>query len=103
MDSLYIAAVQNQPGPRQLVMTRNFNNRISNGTMVNFVPLATAAEVSGAVVVSQGPPDSPDVAMGSQMTLTFDRDLPSLAAGDQMAFASADMRGSGSSAEDSLR
>jgi hypothetical protein len=36
------------------------------------------------------------------MTLTFDRGLPSLAQGNEMVFAAADMRGSGSSIEDNL-
>lgn len=102
MESGFVASVVSQPGPRQLVMTRDFNNRVSNGTMVNFVPLATAAEVSGAGVVSQDPPDSPDVGMGGQFTVTFDRDLPGLSPGDEMTYASADMRGSGSSIEDNV-
>jgi hypothetical protein len=36
------------------------------------------------------------------MTLTFDRDLPTLSAGDEIVFASPDMRGSGSSIEDNV-
>ncbi len=36
------------------------------------------------------------------MTLTFDRDLPSRVQGDEMVFAAADIRGSGSSIEDNL-
>jgi hypothetical protein len=102
MDSDFIAAVVTQPGPRQIVATRNFGNRVANGTMVNFVHLNNAAEVAGAMVVSQDPPDSRDVISSGQMTLTFDRDLPALAAGDEMVFASPQMRGSGSSIEDNI-
>jgi uncharacterized protein (TIGR03437 family) len=59
-------------------------------------------ELSGAVVVAQNPPDSPNIGIGGQMTLTFDRDLPALSAGDEIVFASPDMRGSGSSIEDNV-
>jgi uncharacterized protein (TIGR03437 family) len=103
MDSDFIAAVVSQPGTRQLVATRNNANRVANGTMMNFVHLNNAAEVSGAIVVAQDPPDSRDVGSGDQkMTLTFDRDLPALAPGDEMVFASADMRGAGSTIEDNV-
>ena len=101
MDSDFIAAVVSQPAPRQILATRNFSNRVSNGAMVNFVHLSDAAEVSGAVVVTQDPPDSRDVRSG-EMTLTFDRDLPPLAPGDEIVFASADTRGSGSTIEDNV-
>ena len=102
MDAEPIAYIVSQPGPRQLIATRNVVYRVANGTMVNFVPLATAAEISGAIVVSQQPPDSPDVPFNGQMTLNFDRDLPTLAPGDQIALAAANMRGSGSTIEDNL-
>jgi uncharacterized protein (TIGR03437 family) len=101
LDSDFLASVVSQPGARQLVMARNFAYRFVNGTMVNFVHLGDASEVTGAVVVSQDPPDSPDVSGGGQITVTFDRDLPPLSAGDEMVFASADMRGDGSTIEDS--
>ncbi len=83
-------------------MQRNFANRVSNGTEVNFVHLNDAADVSGAVVVSQDPPDSRAVATGGQMTLTFNRDLPVLSPGDEMVFAAADLRSAGSSIEDNV-
>jgi hypothetical protein len=102
MDSDFIAAVVTQPGPRQIAAQRNFTNRVANGAMVNFVHLNNATEVTGAIVVAQDPPDSRDVGFSDQMTLTFDRDLPALAAGDEMVFADADMRGAGSSIEDNV-
>lgn len=102
MDSDFVAAVVSQPGPRQLLATRNFSNRAANGSMMNFVRLNDAAEVTGGTIVSQDPPDSRDVSAGSQVTLTFDRDLPALSPGDEIVFANANMRGGGSTIEDNV-
>ena len=95
MDSLYLATVVQQTGPRQLKVRRSGWWRFPNGTSVNFVASATTAElVSGAVIVSQNPADG-DV-FNASVDLTVDRDLPALAAGDGMVFGSASQRGSGS-------
>lgn len=102
MDSDFIAAAVSEPNARTLIATRNFNNRAANGSMVNFVHLSDGSEVAGGVVLSQDPPDSRDVASGGSVTLTFDRDLPALAAGDEMVFASADLRSGGSTVEDNV-
>lgn len=97
------ATVVSQPGPRQLVVQRNGTDHLPNGTVLSFVPVATAAELTGGIVVSQVPPDTPDDVGGQiQTTLTFDRDLPSLSSGDQVFYASPEKRGSGSTIEDNL-
>jgi hypothetical protein len=82
------------------MVTRNNSVRFANGTLVNFMDPAEGAEVTGAAVVNQNPPDSVNVGGNDQVTVTFDRDLPPLMAGDVMLFGSADMRGGGSSIED---
>ena len=97
------ATVVSQPGPRQLVVQRNGTDHLPNGTVLSFVPVATAAELTGGIVVSQVPPDTPDDVGGQiQTTLTFDRDLPSLSSGDQVFYADPNKRGSGSSIEDNI-
>ena len=97
------AVVVSQPGSRQLVVSRNGTEHLPNGTLLSFVPIATAAELKGGIVISQDPPDTPvDVGNQVQVTLTFDRDLPALSAGDQVFYASPDKRGSGSTIEDNI-
>jgi hypothetical protein len=97
------ATVVSQPGPRQLVVQRGGSDHIPNGTPVNFVPMGTALELNGGIVIAQDPPDSPDDVVDQvQTTLTFDRDLPSLSPGDQVFFASPELRGAGSTIEDNI-
>jgi uncharacterized protein (TIGR03437 family) len=97
------AVVVSQPGPRQLVVDRNGTDHLPDGTPVSFVPIGTAAELSGGMVTSQDPPDTlDDVVNQVRVTLTFDRDLPALTAGDQVFYASPNERGSGSTIEDNL-
>jgi uncharacterized protein (TIGR03437 family) len=97
------ATVVSQPGPRQLVVQRNGTDHLPNGTLVSFVPIATAVELAGGIVVSQDPPDTPvDVTNPVQTTLTFDRDLPALSKGDQVFYAAPEERGSGSTIEDNV-
>lgn len=95
------AVVVSQPGPRQLVVDRGGTDHLPNGTPASFVPIATAAELDGGTIVSQDPADTPEDVVGQvRVTLTFDRDLPTLAAGDQVFYAAPAARGSGSTIED---
>jgi uncharacterized protein (TIGR03437 family) len=97
------AVVMSQPGPRQLVVQRGGTDHLPNGTLLSFVPIGTAAELGGGIVMTQDPPDSPDDVVGQvQVTLTFDRDLLALSPGDQVFYASSDKRGSGSTIEDNV-
>jgi hypothetical protein len=100
MDSEYLATVVSQPGPRQLIVMRESFVHFFSGALVNFLHPATAAEVAGAIIVSEDPPDSLNLGQYDQVTLTFDRDLPPVMAGDGMIYGAADMRGGGSSIED---
>lgn len=99
IDSLYLAAAVSQDGPRQLTVQRSFYRRFPNGTAVNFVDPATDAELAGATIVSQSPADSNTPTLNGTVELTFDRDLPTIAAGYGMVFANAPDRGAGSSIE----
>jgi hypothetical protein len=102
MDSEEVASVVSQSGPRQLIVTRQDSIRFPNGTLIDFVPIATGAEVPGATIVSQEPPDSINVGFFDQVNLTFDRDLPPVTPGDFLVYGAANMRGEGSSIEDNL-
>jgi hypothetical protein len=99
IDSIDLATEVSQSGARQLTVQRSFYRRFPNGTAVNFVDPSTAQELAGAVIVSQNPPDSSSPTLNGTVDLTFDRDLPTIAAGYGMAFANADDRGAGSSIE----
>ena len=100
MDSLNLAMVLSQSGPRHLRVRRNGWWRFPNGTSVNFVKPDTTLESSGGVIVSQNPPDG-DV-FGAEIDLTFDRDLLALAAGDYMVFGTSTQRGAGSTIADNV-
>jgi hypothetical protein len=97
-DSLYIATVLSQSGPRQLRVRRNGYERFPNGTPINFVDTVTTREMSGATIVSRNPPDG--FSFNAEIDLVFDRDLPSLPPGTGLAFGSASLRGAGSIIED---
>ena len=89
MDSLYQATVQSETPPQGLTVTRSYSDRFADGTPVNFVHSAAAAEVSGATITSQNPPDSPSPVFQGTVQMTFGGSLPSLSAGDGMVFGSA--------------
>ena len=99
IDSLDLATVVAQSSHQQLTVKRSFYRRFPNGTTVNFVDPTTAAEISGATIVSQYPADSESPVLDGTVELTFDRDLPLLVPGFGMAFAIANDRGAGSSIE----
>jgi len=99
IDSLDLATVTSQSGPRQLTVQRSFYRRFPNSTAVNFVDPTTAGEQVGATIISQDPPDSNSPTLDGSVELTFDRDLPVIAPGFEMAFANASDRGAGSSIE----
>jgi hypothetical protein len=99
IDSLDLATVASQSGPRQLTVQRSFYRRFPNGTAVHFVDPTTAAELGGAMIVSQSPPDSNSPMLDGTVELSFDRDLPAIAPGFGMVFANASDRGAGSSIE----
>ncbi len=90
------ATVVQQLGPRQLIVDRAAFRRFPDGTKVNFIDPATGNELSGATIVSQQPPDSVPPVFGGAVTVMFDADLPTLAAGFGMALADPASRGQGS-------
>lgn len=57
-----------------------------NGILLNFVDPNTTLETTGAHVVSQNPPFSDSPGFGEQVVLTFDQDLPALAAGVALVY-----------------
>jgi hypothetical protein len=98
----YAAIVALQPNARELDVNRNGYLRFSNGTAVAFVDPKTTLPSAQAKIVSQSPADSAFPAFNGEVTLTFDRNLPSLTAGEIMVFSSSGLRESGSTIEDNL-
>jgi hypothetical protein len=96
------ATVVQQIAPNQLVVDRVAFRRFPNGTKVNFVDPATGNELGGATIVAQQPSDSTPPVFGGTVTLTFDTDLPTLAAGFGMVPATPASRGSGSRIENNV-
>jgi len=94
------ATVVSQSGSRQLTVA-NQGYRFPNGTAMNFVDPGTTLESVGGVIVDQNPPDNPNPMVGN-VTVTFDRDLPTISPGTFMVFGSAATRGQGSTVEDTL-
>ena len=99
IDSLNLATVTSQSGPRQLTVQRSFYRRFPNGTAIHFVDPDSAEELGGAAIISQNPPDSNSPALDGSVELTFDRNLPAITPGFGMVFADANDRGAGSSIE----
>ena len=91
-----------QSGPRTVVVKRDGNYRFSNGTAMSFVDPTTTLVHPGGVIVSQSPPESQNPTANGSVTLTFDRNLPTLAANMSMVFNSAPWQGQGSSIEDNV-
>jgi Right handed beta helix region len=102
IDSRNLATVVSQAGPRQLTVERTAFLRFPNGTAVTFVDPVTSVESSSAIIVAQTPADTTPPVFNGPVTLTFDRDLPTLAAGAGMAVADAAARGAGSTIEDNV-
>jgi hypothetical protein len=101
MESNFAGMFVSQAGPRRLTVTRQGYFRFANGTAMNFVNPATTLAQTGGVILSQDPPDSPYPSYNGAVTLTFDRNLPALAQGAIMVFAS-EWTGRGSTIEDNL-
>ena len=92
MDNQFHATVVSVNGPRQITVTRSNFDRFPNGTAVNFVDPVSTIEFAGATIISQNPPDSMSPGDFQQVMLSFDRNLPTLTAGEGMVFASPSMR-----------
>jgi hypothetical protein len=91
-----------QTGSRQLTVERTAFLRFPDGTAVTFIDRVTSVELSNAIVVAQTPADTTPPVFNGQVTLTFDRDLPTLDAGTGMGAADGPARGAGSSIEDNV-
>jgi Putative binding domain, N-terminal len=102
MENDYAGLVTSQEGPRTLTVNRNAYLRFANGTSMNFVDPGTTLVTSGGTLLSQDPPDSDQPVYNGPVTLTFDRNLPTLAPGKIMVFGSPDLEGQGSVIEDNL-
>jgi len=102
ISSIDLATVAGQSGPFQLMVNRIAFRRFPNGTKVNFVDPSLGTEVPGATVISEDPPDSVAPVFNGPVAVTFDKGLPTLAAGFGMALAEPDARGAGSSIEDNV-
>ena len=82
--------------PSQVMVQRNEFVHFPNGTAVNFVDPVTGSELTGATIVSQDPPDSPNPPANGLVQLTLNQDLPgTLASGFGMVYAGDAARGGG--------
>jgi hypothetical protein len=98
------ANVVSQVGARQLNISRfgaGGGSHFPNGTLMDFVDRTTTLESTAGIIVDQQPPDSQN-SFPTNVTLTFDRDLPTVAPNTMLVFGSAAMRGQGSTIEDTL-
>jgi hypothetical protein len=102
IESRDLATVLSQTGSRQLTVERTAFLRFPDGTAVTFIDPVTSVELSNAIVVAQTPADTTPPVFNGQVTLTFDRDLPTLDAGTGMGAADGPARGAGSSIEDNV-
>jgi hypothetical protein len=102
MEDAYLGMVQSQPGASQLTVTRDEYIRFANGTVVDFNDPNTTLSQGEATIVSESPPDSSQPEFNGQVTLTLDRDLPTLTAGSIMVNGAAAQEGAGSTIEDNL-
>ncbi len=102
METNYTGIVYSQSGSRQLTVIRDGFDRFANGTGMNFVDPPTALVHPGGTIVSQQPPDSPNPSYSGPVTLTFDRNLPTLSPGMIMDFNWPEWQGHGSTIEDNL-
>jgi hypothetical protein len=100
MDSLDVATVMQRSGARQLRVRRWLYYRFPDGTPLNFVDPVSTAELIGATVISQSPPDSSNPIVNGEVELTFDRDLPTLPENAGVVYGTPSMRGEGSTIED---
>jgi hypothetical protein len=102
IDSRDLATVVSQTGRRRLTVERAAFLRFPDGTPVTFVDPVTDVESSSAIIVAQTPADTMPPVFNGPVTLTFDRDLPTLAPGAGMTDADGLARGGGSSIEDNV-
>jgi hypothetical protein len=100
METEYVATVVSQPAQNELSVTRASYTRFPNGTLLNFLDPATQQSMTAGVILSQNPPDS--ISPAGSVTLTFDRNLPSLTPGTVLVFGAANQLGQGSTIEDNL-
>jgi hypothetical protein len=102
MQSLLLGKVTSQPSATQLVVTRMAFERFPNEVAVNFVDQATGAEIGGATIKAQDPPDVVQPSFGGTVTLTMSHALPNLPPGTAMVYAAPNMRGAGSTITDNV-
>lgn len=102
INSLDPAYNANQSGPRTVTVTRRFQNRFPNGTVLNFINPQTGVEISGGVLESQAPPDSNSPVNEGQVVLTFAADLPTIPANAGVNFADPALRAAQSTIEDNV-
>ena len=100
METEYVATVVSRPTQNQLSVTRAGYVRFPNGTLLNFLDPSTQQSMTAGVILSQNPPDN--ASPPGSVTLTFDRNVPSLAPGTVLVFGAANQLGQGSTIEDNL-
>jgi uncharacterized protein (TIGR03437 family) len=102
-NSQSLALVVSQPAPNQVNVTRSALSTFANGLQVQFIDNKTGLPAATAHITDQNPPYSTATPVAnSAVTLTFDQNIPTLAANDPMVYADASTRGSGLVLENNL-
>jgi uncharacterized protein (TIGR03437 family) len=95
-NSQSLALVTSQPAARQVALVRSGVSSFPNNLQIQFIDNKTGMPAVTARIVDQSPPFSTATpAANSAVTLTFDADIPTLAANDPMVYADPAARGSG--------
>lgn len=100
MDSGDAAIIANLVSSTEILVQREGYVRFPN-TAMNFVDPITTLEFTGATIATENPPDSDQPAYNGAVDVTFQQDLPTVAVGQAMVIADPNLRGHGSTIEDS--
>jgi Right handed beta helix region len=102
INSPFLAFVTSHPAAKKVGATRNFSSIFPNGLLVSFVDPASGQIIASAHIVSQSPAYSDPLNNTGPVTLSFDQNLPALAAGSGMIYGDLSNRGEGSIIEDNV-
>lgn len=96
-NSTWLATVTSQTAARTLSVQRFINEKFPVGTEVEFMDGATGERKGTAVVTEMSPPYGSQTFLANEnVTVTFDRDVPTLSAGSGMYATNPNERGYGS-------
>ncbi len=93
LNSPFLAFVSSVTGSRSMVVARNFQTQVPNGTAVSLLNPNTGQTVGRYILVSQNPPFTSSNNISQSATYTFDQQLPTVQSGFGLVFADSVNRG----------